>query len=71
MAPIPYALHSGSDIRNPVNISGTPSVGFGPLAGGLTHSGLTDEWIDLEDYARAMKAVAKIIIDWTSMSEEP
>jgi acetylornithine deacetylase len=63
-APIPYALHSGSDIRNPVNISGTPSVGFGPLAGGLTHSSLTDEWIDLDDYTLAMKAVVKIVIDW-------
>jgi acetylornithine deacetylase len=64
-APIPYALHSGSDIRNPININGTPAVGFGPLAGGLTHSGLTDEWIDLDDYRRAMKAVVAIMLDWT------
>ena len=68
-APIPYALHSGSDIRNPININGTPAVGFGPLAGGLTHSGLTDEWIDLDDYRRAMKAVVAIMVDWTG--EDP
>ncbi len=64
--PIPYALHSGSDIRNPIHINGTPAVGFGPLAGDLTHSGLTDEWIDLDDYTRAMKAVVKILLDWTN-----
>ena len=64
-APIPYALHSGSDIRNPININGTPAVGFGPLAGGLTHSGLTDEWVDLDDYHRAVKAVVSIMLDWT------
>ena len=64
-APIPYALHSGSDIRNPININGTPAVGFGPLAGGLTHSGLTDEWIDLDDYSLAVKAVIAIMVDWT------
>jgi len=63
--PIPYALHSGSDIRNPININGTPAVGFGPLAGGLKHSELTDEWIDLDDYGRATKAVIAIMIDWT------
>ena len=40
-------------------------MGFGPLAGGLTHSGLTDEWINLDDYRRAMKAVVAIMVDWT------
>lgn len=64
--PIAYALHSGSDIRNPIHINGTPAVGFGPLAGGLTHSHLTDEWIDLEDYTRAMKVVVRILIAWTN-----
>ena len=68
-APIPYALHSGSDIRNPININGTPAVGFGPLAGGLTHSGLADEWIDLDDDRRAMKAVVAIMVDW--IREDP
>ena len=45
-------------------------MGFGPLAGGLTHSGLTDEWINLDDYRRAMKAVVAIMVDWTAKTRD-
>jgi hypothetical protein len=37
------SLYSVSGLPNPINIKGTPVVGFRTLAGGLTHSGLTDE----------------------------
>lgn len=59
-------LHSASDIKNPKLFSGIPSVGIGPLAGGLTQAGSHDEWVDFEDYIRAIKICAKIIVDWSS-----
>ena len=59
-------LHSGSDIRNPKLFSDIPSVGIGPLAGDLTQAGGHDEWVDVEDYIRAIKICAKIIADWSN-----
>jgi acetylornithine deacetylase len=58
-------LHSASDIRNPKLFSDIPSVGIGPLAGDLTQAGGHDEWVDVEDYIRAIKICAKIIVDWS------
>jgi len=58
-------LHSASDIRNPKLFSDIPSVGIGPLAGDLTQAGGHDEWVDVEDYIRAIKICAKIIADWS------
>ena len=59
-------LHSGSDIRNPTLFSDIPSVGIGPLAGDLTQAGGHDEWVDVDDYIRAIKICAKIIADWSN-----
>ncbi len=59
-------LHSASDIKNPKLFSNIPSVGIGPLAGGLTQAGGHDEWVDVEDYIRAIKICAQIIIDWSN-----
>jgi acetylornithine deacetylase len=58
-------LHSASDIRNPKLFRDIPSVGIGPLAGDLTQAGGHDEWVDVEDYIRAIKICAKIIVDWS------
>ena len=58
-------LHSASDIRNPKLFADIPSVGIGPLAGDLTQAGGHDEWVDVEDYIRAIKICAKIIVDWS------
>jgi len=44
--------------------AGIPTVGLGPLAGDLTQNGLTDEWVDVDDYRRAVKVVAAIIDGW-------
>jgi acetylornithine deacetylase len=57
-------LHSASDIRNPILFRGIPSVGFGPLAGDLTQSGGHDEWVDVDDYIRAIKVAAWTIVEW-------
>ena len=57
-------LHTASDIRNPIVQAGIPTVGLGPLAGDLTQNGLTDEWVDVEDYRRAVEVTARIIDGW-------
>lgn len=59
-------LHSASDIKNPKLFSDIPSVGIGPLAGDLTQAGGHDEWVDIEDYIRAIKICAQIIVDWSN-----
>ncbi|MBY0322955.1 MAG: M20/M25/M40 family metallo-hydrolase [Reyranella sp.] len=57
-------LHTSSDIRNPILQGGIPTVGLGPLGGDLTQNGLTDEWVDVEDYLRAVKVAAAVIDGW-------
>lgn len=57
-------LHTSSDIRNPIVQAGIPTVGLGPLGGDLTQNGLHDEWVDAEDYRRAVKVAAAIIAGW-------
>lgn len=57
-------LHASSDIRNPALYKGIPTVGLGPLAGSLSQIGLTDEWVDVEDYIRAIEVVGNILLDW-------
>ncbi len=61
-------LHTASDIRNPIVQVGMPTVGLGPLGGDLTQNGHHDEWIDVEDYRRAVQVVARIIERWCGMS---
>jgi acetylornithine deacetylase len=65
VAPVINPLHSASDIRNPMLFRGIPSVGLGPLAGDFTQVGRFDEWVDADDYIRAIKVCAKIIADWS------
>jgi acetylornithine deacetylase len=62
--PFVNALHTGSDIRNPWVQKGIPTVGLGCLCGGLTHSGQTDEWVDVADFHRMVDAVAAVITGW-------
>jgi len=57
-------LHWASDIRNPKLFNDIPAVGIGPLAGDLTQAGGHDEWVDVEDYIRAIRICAKVIVDW-------
>lgn len=57
-------LHTSSDIRNPIVQAGIPTVGLGPLGGDLTQNGLHDEWVDVEDYRRAVKVAGAIITGW-------
>ena len=57
-------LHTASDIRNPIVQAAIPTVGLGPLGGNLAQNGLTDEWVDLEEYRRAVEVAASIIRGW-------
>lgn len=57
-------LHTASDIRNPIVQAGIATVGFGPLGGNLTQNGLTDEWVDLDDYRKAVEVAAAVIDGW-------
>ncbi len=62
--PIFNPMHTGSDIRNPIVQSGIPTVGMGPLCGDLSQNGGHDEWVDAEDYLKAIAAAAAIIATW-------
>ena len=62
--PVVNPLHASSDIRNPIVQAGIPTLGIGPLCGGLTMSGLADEWVDIKDYLRSIRVVARIIAEW-------
>lgn len=64
-----YPLHSASDIRNPMLYKGIPTVGLGSLAGDLSQAGGHDEWVDLADYLRAVKACASLIVEWCGVEE--
>ena len=61
-------LHTASDIRNPIVQAGIPTVGLGPLGGDLTQNGHHDEWVDVEDYRRAVKVAAAIIAGWCGIA---
>ncbi len=62
--PFVNAMHTASDIRNPINQKGIPTIGLGPLCGDLTQNGGVDEWVDVEDYFSAIEVAAAIILDW-------
>jgi acetylornithine deacetylase len=63
-APFVNPLHTASDIRNPIVQSAIPTVGLGPLCGDLAQNGRTDEWIDVADFLRAIRAVARATVAW-------
>jgi len=62
--PAVNAMHTTSDIRVPLVQKGIPTVGIGSLGGNLSQTGLTDEWVDLEDFMNLVKTTAAIIVDW-------
>ncbi|MDR7419390.1 MAG: M20/M25/M40 family metallo-hydrolase [Armatimonadota bacterium] len=62
-APSINPLHPASDIRHPI-LAGIPCVGVGPRCGNLVQAGGHDEWVDVEDYLRAINVTAHLIVDW-------
>ncbi len=66
IAPKVQSLHAASEIRTPILFSGIPTLGFGPLSGGNTQSGGTDEWVSVDDFINVVEVLAKVIVDWCS-----
>ena len=64
ITPKVQSLHAASEIRTPNLYSGIPTIGFGPLSGGNTQSGGTDEWVSVDDFINMVAVVASIIVDW-------
>ena len=56
-----WPAHTASDIRYPILYANAPTVGFGPRAGNF---GGPDEWLDVEDFLRAVKTLALLIVRW-------
>ena len=44
--------------------TGIPTGGFGTLGGDLSQNGRHDEWVDVDDYIRAIKVAAGTIMGW-------
>ena len=61
-------LHTSSDIRNPIVQKSMPTIGFGPLCGGLTMAGNADEWVDVADFHRSIRATSLIIAEWCGVT---
>jgi acetylornithine deacetylase len=59
-----YRLHVNSDIRVPFHVGGTPSIGFGPLAGNSAQIGRHDEWLEEDEFIQMIHAVVLIVLDW-------
>ncbi len=57
-----YQYHGASDIRMPIIYGHTPTIGIGPLCGGLKPE--EKEWMDLDDYMDGIRILAGLIIDW-------
>lgn len=67
--PFVNAMHTSSDIRNPMVQAGIPTVGLGPLGGDLTQNGRHDEWVDAADYAHSVRVVARILVGWCGLRQ--
>ncbi len=63
-SPKTQSLHAASEIRTPNLYSGIPTIGFGPLSGGNTQSGGTDEWVSVDDFLNAVEVIARVIVAW-------
>ena len=64
ISPKVQSLHAASEIRTPILYDGIPTLGFGPLSGGNTQSGGTDEWVSVDDFINMVEVVAKVVVDW-------
>jgi len=67
---IPFVnpLHMASDIRNPAVEKGIPTVAFGCLCGDLTQNEKRDEWVDVADFHRMVKATTEVVTNWCRRS---
>lgn len=59
--PTMWPAHTSSDIRYPMLYANAPTIGFGPRAGNF---GGPNEWLDVDDFMRAIKSLALLISRW-------
>lgn len=59
--PVVWPAHIASDIRFPLLYANAPTVGFGPRAGNF---GGPDEWLDVDDFSRAIASLTLLIARW-------
>ncbi len=62
--PTVWPAHTSSDIRYPLLYADAPTVGFGPRAGNF---GGPDEWLDVEDFWRAVQSLTLLIARWCGL----
>ena len=62
--PAVWPAHTASDIRYPLLYAHAPTVGFGPRAGNF---GGPDEWLDVDDFARAVQSLMLLIARWCDL----
>ena len=62
--PTIWPAHIASDIRYPLLYAHAPTVGFGPRAGNF---GGPDEWLDVDDFARAVQSLMLLISRWCDL----
>jgi len=55
----------GSDMRHFILYGKTPTVMIGPRGGGI-HA--TDEWLDIDEYITAVKALSVLILNWCGVA---
>ena len=60
-------MHTSSDIRVPAVQLGIPCVGFGSRSGNLAQNGLSDEWIDLDDFDQMVDALVALVDRWCGL----
>ena len=65
--PAVWPAHTSSDIRYPLLYADAPTVGFGPRAGNF---GGPDEWLDVDDFARALRSLTLLIARWCGLVPE-
>jgi acetylornithine deacetylase len=63
-SPSIWPAHTASDIRYPLVYAASPTIGFGPRAGNI---GGPDEWLDVDDFTRAVKSLALLIARWCGL----
>ena len=69
VAPHVNPMHTSSDIRVPLVQRGVPCVGLGSRSGNLAQNGLSDEWIDVDDFERLVTSIARFLERWCGATE--
>jgi acetylornithine deacetylase len=62
--PAIWPAHTASDIRFPLLYANAPTVGFGPRAGNF---GGPDEWLDVDDFGKAVQTLTLLIARWCGL----